>query len=234
MNLKNKINEIAIDAAKQLQSIERMKIGKFQEGDQILVDMVKPEIAEQLKGQLTWPLRIVGVTANGIQAKDAFNRVFAPTVQYLVGILKQQPAAQQQQAVVAENKNKKPMTLKEFINKEVSKLHKTVMLESELKKINKELKVLNEGKEKSAEGKPYESNIYESCKKDLEEIVKTLGEACNRLESSVLKQERHISTLPEVEERMQEGKNTKQVILEIFKEVKKAKVAAERKLLEMR
>ena len=126
------------------------------------------------------------------------------------------------------------MDLKEFVNKEVAKVHKISILESELNKINQELNVLNEGTEGTAEGKVYESNIYESCKKDLEEIVKTLGEACNRLESSVLKQERHISTLPEVEERMQEGKNTKQVILEIFKEVKKAKVAAERKLLEMR
>jgi len=125
------------------------------------------------------------------------------------------------------------MDLKEFVNKEVTKLHKIVMLESELKEINKKLKLLSEGGEKTAEGKAYESNIYESCKKDLEEIVKSLGEACNRLESAALKQEKHITTLPEVQERIQEGKNTKQVILEIFKEVKKAKIAAERKLYEM-
>ena len=126
------------------------------------------------------------------------------------------------------------MDLKTFIHKEVTKLHKTVMLESELKKINKELKVLNEGEEKTAEGKVYESNVYETCKKDLEEVIKSLAEACNKLESAALKQDKHITTLPEVAERMEEGKNTKQVILEIFKEVKKAKIAAERKLYEMR
>jgi len=124
------------------------------------------------------------------------------------------------------------MDLKNYINEEVKKLHTRVMLEAELEEVNKQLSALNE--EESAEGKTYESNVYESYKKDLEEVVKNLAEACNKLETATLRQESHIKTLPQVEGRVNEGARQKQVILDIFKEVKKAKLAAERKLYEMR
>jgi phosphoenolpyruvate carboxylase len=124
------------------------------------------------------------------------------------------------------------MSLKKYINEEVSKLHQQVILESELEKVNKELAVLNESE--NNEGKVYESNAYEAYKTDLEEVVKSLAEACNKLETATLRQESHMKTLPEVNSRMEEGKNHKQVILDIFKEVKRAKIAAERKLYEMR
>jgi len=124
------------------------------------------------------------------------------------------------------------MELKKYIKDEVAKFHKQVMLESELEKINEKLTILKEGE--GVEEKVYESNTYESYRKDLEEVVKHLAEACNKLESAALRQESHMRTLPEVTTRMEEGKKHKQVILDIFKEVKKAKLAAERKLYEMR
>lgn len=124
------------------------------------------------------------------------------------------------------------LNLNKYIQEEVAKFHKQVMLESELETVNKKLSVLRE--DENIEEKTYESNVYESYKKDLEEVVKSLGEACNRLESAAIKQESHMRTLPEVTTRMEEGKRHKEVILDIFKEVKKAKLAAERKLYEMR
>lgn len=132
-----------------------------------------------------------------------------------------------------ENKKQTNESLTRYINEEVFKLHKQVMLESELKEVNKQLNVLKEG-ENTEEVKSYESNVYESYKKDLEEVVRSLAEACNKLESAALKQDQHTKTLPQVESRMNEGKRHKDIILEIFKEVKKAKLAAERKLYEMR
>lgn len=124
------------------------------------------------------------------------------------------------------------MDLKKYINEEVSKLHKKSILESELEIVNKKLNTLKEGEEQQ-EIKTYESNVYESYKKDLEEVVRSLAEACNKLETAVLRQESHMKTLPEVQERKSAGESSKQVILDIFKEVKKAKIAAERKLYEM-
>lgn len=126
------------------------------------------------------------------------------------------------------------MDLKEYISKEVKKFHKKVMLESELESVNKKLNLLKEGEGENVEEKAYESNVYESYRKDLEEVVKSLAEACNRLESAALKQEQKIKSLPQVEGRMNEGQRHKDIILEIFKEVKKAKLEAERKLYEMR
>ena len=128
--------------------------------------------------------------------------------------------------------NKKPMNLKNYINGEVSKLHKKTMLESQLTQVNNELKIINEGEENAQN--TYESNVYESYAKDLEEVVRNLAEACNKLESAALRQESHMKTLPEVNSRMDEGRKSKEVILEIFKEVKRAKIAAERKLYELR
>lgn len=129
------------------------------------------------------------------------------------------------------------MSIKKYISDEVSRLHKRTMLENELKSVNYKLKLLKENEEsgeKTDEQKAYESNVYESYKKDLEEVVRSLAEACNKLETSALRQESHMKTLPEVAGRMDEGQKHKEVILEIFKEVKKAKIAAERKLYEMR
>lgn len=128
------------------------------------------------------------------------------------------------------------MDIKNYINSEVSKLHKKTILENNLKAIDNKLQILKESEEsegKSDEQKTYESNVYESYKKDLEEVVRNLAEACNKLETSALRQESHMKNLPEVAGRMDEGKKHKEVILEIFKEVKKAKIAAERKLYEM-
>ena len=118
--------------------------------------------------------------------------------------------------------------LKKFVEKQVKK----IMLESELAKVEKQLKFIKEAEEVS-ETPNYQSNVYESYKKDLEEVVNSLAEACNKLESAALKQESHVNNLPEVTERMDEGKKSKQIILEIFKEVKKAKLMAERKLYEL-
>ena len=126
------------------------------------------------------------------------------------------------------------MELEKYIKQEVKRFHKQTLLESELNKINKELSILNEGDVATGEEKVYESNVYESYKKDLEEVVRHLAEACNSLESAALRQESHMRTLPEVATRTEEGKRHKEVILDIFKEVKRAKIAAERKLYEMR
>lgn len=133
-------------------------------------------------------------------------------------------------ATQQKNKN----ALQEFIEKEVKKIHKQNLLENELREINKKLSFLNEDDTNSNEQKTYEMNMYENYSKDLEEVVKNLADACNKLESSALKQEKHIKSLPQVEGRMNEGKRHKDIILEIFKEVKKAKIAAERKLYNIR
>jgi Holliday junction resolvase RusA-like endonuclease len=134
------------------------------------------------------------------------------------------------------NKEEKPKTmdLKQYISEEVKKFHKKTMLESELEFVNKKLNLLKEAEGENVEEKSYESNVYESYRKDLEEVVKSLAEACNRLESAVLRQDQHMKNLPQVESRTNEGMRHKEVILDIFKEVKKAKIAAERKLYEMR
>jgi DNA repair exonuclease SbcCD ATPase subunit len=132
-----------------------------------------------------------------------------------------------------ENKNNKDMSIKNFINEEVSKLHKKFVLESKLSEINKELKILKEGEEE-LEQKDYQRNVYESYEKDLEEVVKYLTEACNKLESASLKQDKHMSMLPEVAERMEEAKKQKEILLNIYKEIKGAKLATERKLYEMK
>ena len=120
------------------------------------------------------------------------------------------------------------MELKDYINSEIKKLHKKSLIENQIK--------LNKGliKENEEEVKTYQSNVYESYKKDFEDIVKKLAEVCNDLESSALKQESYLKTLPEVALRVQEAENSKKVILDIFKEVKKAKLTAERKLYEMK
>ena len=125
------------------------------------------------------------------------------------------------------------MDIKNYISEEVLKLHKKTMLESQLKDVNKKLTILKEGVEKLEEEPAYKQNTYEGYKKDLEETVKALAEACNKLEAAALKQESHMKSLPKLEMRMDEGKRHKQVILDIYKEVKSAKIAAERKLYEM-
>ena len=109
-------------------------------------------------------------------------------------------------------------TLKNFITENLQKIHKEVMAE-ELAK---------------GETPSYASNIYEGYKKDLEDVVGKLSEACNLLESCILKQETHIKTLPEVSERVGDGKKSKDVLLDIFKTVKKAKIESERKLYEIK
>lgn len=120
--------------------------------------------------------------------------------------------------------------IEKYIKENTLKFH----LEYQLKNINKKLEILKEGEEAENETKVYERNVYESYKKDLEEVVNSLADACNKLESAALKQESHIKTLPEVNSRTEEGRSHKQVILDIFREVKKAKITAERKLYEMR
>jgi hypothetical protein len=123
------------------------------------------------------------------------------------------------------------MSLKKYINEEVLKFHKQIMLETELNKINEELSILNE--EEGAESKVYESNIYEAFKKDLEEVVKHLTEACNTLESASLKQDKHMTGLPGVQPRIDEAQRHKAVLLEIYKTIKRAKLETEKKLYEM-
>ncbi|MFA5068081.1 MAG: hypothetical protein WC466_08635 [Candidatus Izemoplasmatales bacterium] len=123
--------------------------------------------------------------------------------------------------------------LKEFVKTEVKKIHKKTILENELKIVEKQLSLLKEEKSISEETKSYQSNVYENYRKDLEEIVKNLAEACNKLESAVLMQDQYIKNLPQVEARTDDGKRQKQIIIDIFKEVKKAKLSAERKIYEM-
>lgn len=126
------------------------------------------------------------------------------------------------------------MDIKEFIKQEVYKKHQIELLEAEKSKINEQIRLIKEASNNPGEAKTYESNIYENLKKDIEEVVKNLAEACNKLESAALKQDSHMKAIPEVAERLEEGKKNKQVILDIFKEVKRAKITAERKLYEMR
>jgi hypothetical protein len=130
---------------------------------------------------------------------------------------------------LSENKKTKNMNLKNFISKEVRKLH----LENNLKNINKKLEILKEEDNSDSEPKPYESNTYENYKKDLEEVVSSLREVCDNLESAALKQEQYIKTLPELDNRLEEGRQYKQTILDIFKEVKSIKISTERKLYEI-
>ena len=126
------------------------------------------------------------------------------------------------------------MDIKQFVNEEILKLHKKTILESELKKVEGQIKILKEEDgSKDGQEQSYNSNVYESYKKDLEGVVHDLAEACNKLETAVLRQESHMKTLPEVSERKNAGESSKQIILDIFREVKKAKIAAERKLYEM-
>lgn len=126
------------------------------------------------------------------------------------------------------------MDIKEFIKQEVLKKHQIELLEAEKSIISEKLRLVKEASNNPGEEKVYESNIYENLKKDIEEVVKNLAEACNKLESAALKQDSHMKTIPEIAARLEEGKRNKQVILDIFKEVKRAKITAERKLYEMR
>ena len=108
--------------------------------------------------------------------------------------------------------------LNKFIKQEILSLHKKMISEMEEKQ----------------ETPSYMKNVYEDYKKNLEEVVGKLSEACNLLESGVLKQESHMKNLPEVAERLDESKKSKQVLLDTLKDVKKAKIEAERKLYELK
>ena len=125
------------------------------------------------------------------------------------------------------------MDINNYIKGEVLRVHKKALLESQLKDVNEKLALLKEGNERKEEAPLYESNVYEDYKKDLSEVINSLAEACNKLETAGVKQEKHATSLPEVNERKAAGNDSKQVILDIFKEIKKAKLAAERKLYEM-
>ena len=128
--------------------------------------------------------------------------------------------------------SKKSISIKNFIKQETIKLHKKTILESQLKKINAELNILKED-EASGEQKSYNANVYKSYKKDLEDVVRGLSDVCNKLETAALRQESFSKTLPEVDDRTNEAKKSREIIIDIFKEVKKAKISAERKLYEM-
>jgi chromosome segregation ATPase len=122
-------------------------------------------------------------------------------------------------------KNTNLGNFKKFVQDNVKKIH----LEEQLKKVNSELETLKEGEEQQEE-QPYQKNTYEGYESDLQEVAKCLSEACQVLETAVLKQDSHSKKLPEVTERMNEGKKAKDVLLDIYKEVKAAKLNTERKI----
>lgn len=116
-------------------------------------------------------------------------------------------------------------SLKSFIETNVKKIH----LEEQIKTLKNSLNNLNEGTENSEE-QSYQKNTYEGYDSDLQEVAKNLSEACQVLETAILKQESHSKRLPEVAERINEGKKAREVLLEIFKEVKAAKLNTERRI----
>lgn len=87
---------------------------------------------------------------------------------------------------------------------------------------------LNEGEETGE--KQYQKNVYEGYEGDLQEVAKNLSEACQKLETAILKQESYNKKLPEVNERVDEGKKAKKILIDIYKEVKSAKLNTERKI----
>jgi CRISPR/Cas system-associated protein Cas10 (large subunit of type III CRISPR-Cas system) len=125
----------------------------------------------------------------------------------------------------------KDETLKEFIDKEVKTLHKKVMLESELSNINKELSLLKEGQTKD-ETPQYQKNVYEGYEKNIEDVVSELAKTASLIESCIAKQRAHQRNIPEVAGRMDESKNVLEMLIEMFKDVKGAKLKAEKRMYE--
>jgi len=121
--------------------------------------------------------------------------------------------------------NKDLGALKNFIEKKVKKIH----LEEQLKNIDGELMHLNEEEAPNGE-QSYQKNTYEAYESDLQEVAKALSEACQTLESAIIKQEAHAKRLPEVNARTNESSGAKDVLVDIYKEVKKAKLNTERRI----
>jgi len=111
--------------------------------------------------------------------------------------------------------------LKKLVKESVKRIH----LEKQLKQINEEIEKIDNNGEKE-----YNSNKYKTYENDIQECVKKLSEASQILETAILKQDSHLKQLPEVEERINEGKKAKELLLGIFKEVKAVKINTERKL----
>lgn len=122
--------------------------------------------------------------------------------------------------------NKKDInSLTNFIKSNVNKLH----LQEQLKTVNEDIKFLKENDENSEEA-PYQKNTYEGYDKDLLEVTENLSKASQILETAVLKQESHMKMLPQVAERTDAGKKAKNILIDVFKEVKAAKLNTERKI----
>jgi len=114
-----------------------------------------------------------------------------------------------------------PKDLKKLVKESVKRIH----LEKQLKQINEEIEKIDNNGEKE-----YNSNKYKTYENDIQECVKKLSEASQILETAILKQDSHLKQLPEVEERLNEGKKAKELLLGIFKEVKSVKINTEKKL----
>lgn len=112
--------------------------------------------------------------------------------------------------------------LTNFITESIKKIH----LENQLSEINQQL---NESEEKDQE-QEYAQNTYKEYGSDLEKIVSLLSEASQILESGILKQESFIKKMPEVSSRKEEASNSKKTLVDIFKDVKSAKISTERKI----
>lgn len=123
--------------------------------------------------------------------------------------------------------------LKEYIDKQVKSFHKKIMLESELIEVNKKLTLLKEADTKN-ETPAYQKNTYEGYEKNLEEVVNELAKTASLIESCIARQRAHQKNIPEVAGRMDESKSVMEMLLEIYKDVKRTKLTAEKRMYEGR
>jgi hypothetical protein len=115
--------------------------------------------------------------------------------------------------------------LKDFIDKEVSNIHKQTILES--KKYVKKNILESDG---DAEKKSYMRNVYEDFEKDMGDIIKNLADVCDKLETSITKQDVFLDKIPNVQDRVHYGEGAKESLINIYKNTKFIKLKAEKKL----
>ena len=113
--------------------------------------------------------------------------------------------------------------IKDFIKESVKK----IQLQEQLDVINNQLNILKEGENEEPE---YAKNTYKDYESDLEKIVSLLSEASQILESGILKQESFINKMPDVPARKETATSSKKTLIDIFKDVKSAKISTQRKI----
>lgn len=112
------------------------------------------------------------------------------------------------------------MNLNEFIKKEIKKIQKDKSLK---------YSVISEENNNSEE-KPYNKSSYEEYDKDLESVINNLGDLSNKLETILIKQEKKIQSLPDVQEIKNKAIEKKDIITNLYKNIKSSKISAEKSL----